>query len=64
MTLKEKPSENIVGKEENAGNQHFLHFPQYFQSSLKQIFSSVTFTLSSANAFELDQSKICHLVKG
>ena len=23
--------ENIVGKGENAGNQHFLHFPQYFQ---------------------------------
>ena len=21
---------NIVGKEENAGNQHFLLFPQYF----------------------------------
>ena len=23
--------ENIAGKEENAGNQHFLHFPQCFQ---------------------------------
>ena len=23
--------ENIVGKGENAGNQHFLIFPQYFQ---------------------------------
>ena len=23
--------ENIVGKEENAENQHFLLFPQYFQ---------------------------------
>ena len=22
--------ENIVGKGENAGNQHFLHFPQWF----------------------------------
>ena len=22
--------ENIVGKRENAGYQHFLHFPQYF----------------------------------
>ena len=22
--------ENIVGKEENAGNQHFFLFPQYF----------------------------------
>ena len=24
----EKPYENIVGKGENAGNQHFLLFPQ------------------------------------
>ena len=23
--------ENIVGKGENAGNKHFLLFPQYFQ---------------------------------
>ena len=26
--------ENIVGKEENAGYQHFLFFPQCFQKSL------------------------------
>ena len=26
--------ENIVGKGENAGYQHFLLFPQYFQKSL------------------------------
>ena len=25
-----KPFENIVGKGENAGNQHFLFFPQCF----------------------------------
>ena len=25
--------ENIVGKEENAGNQHFLLFPQCFQKA-------------------------------
>ena len=30
MTLKKMPFENIVGKEENAGDQHFLVFPQYF----------------------------------
>ena len=24
-------AENVVGKGENAGNQHFLLFPQYFQ---------------------------------
>ena len=29
-TLKKKPFENDVGKGENAGNQHFLLFPQCF----------------------------------
>ena len=28
-----KSFENVVGKAENAGNQHFLLFPQYFQPS-------------------------------
>ena len=28
--------ENIVGKRENAGTKHFLHFPQYFQSCQTQ----------------------------
>ena len=32
MTLGKKPFENIVGKGENAGNQHFLLFPRYFLS--------------------------------
>ena len=27
-TIRERPFENIVGKAENAGNQHFLLFPQ------------------------------------
>ena len=30
MTLNQRPFENIVGKGENAGNQHFLLFPQCF----------------------------------
>ena len=30
MTQKKKPFENIVGKGENAGNQHFLLFPKCF----------------------------------
>ena len=29
-TLYKKPFENIVGKGENAGNQHFLFFPTMF----------------------------------
>ena len=28
--MEKEPFENIVGKGENAGNQHFLHFPQSF----------------------------------
>ena len=54
-----RPFENIVGKGENAGNRHFLLFPQCFQHYHRQkvIFLS-TFMLSSANAFNLDQPKI------
>ena len=37
LTLKKKAFENIVGKEENAGNQHFLPFPQCFLPVLKRI---------------------------
>ena len=35
-TLKEKAFENIVGKGENVGNQHFLLFPQCFLHSKKK----------------------------
>ena len=38
MMLKKKPFENIVGKRENAGNHHFLLFPQCFLPFLKQVF--------------------------
>ena len=37
-TLKMKPFENIVGKVENAGNQHFLIFPECFLPNPKRIF--------------------------
>ena len=33
----EKPFQNIVGKGENAGNQHFSFFPQCFLSYERQI---------------------------
>ena len=57
-TLKKEPFENIVGKEENAGNQNSL-FPPRFLSYPEQIlpFGSPSF-LSSANAFNLDWFKI------
>ena len=37
MCLTLKPFENIVGKGENAGNHHFLLFPQCFLPFSKQI---------------------------
>ena len=37
MTLEKEPFENIVDKEENAGNQHFPHFPQCFLPFPEQI---------------------------
>ena len=54
-----KPFENIVGKGENGGNQHFLLFQQCFQliQQHPSSFASHLF-LSSANAFNLDWSLI------
>ena len=51
--------ENIVGKGENAGNQHFLYFPQYYILPFpKQIsFFSITFIFPSANANNLSFGK-------
>ena len=36
-TLEKKAFENIVGKGENAGNQHFLFFPAMFSFIRKRI---------------------------
>ena len=36
-TLKKEAFENIAGKEENAGDQHFLLFPQCLQLFQRQI---------------------------
>ena len=57
---KRRAFENIVGKGENAGYQHFLFFPQcLFSVCPKSKFNfSFQFILSSANAFNLNQSKI------
>ena len=56
MNLRKGPFENIVGKGENAGNQHFLLFPQCFLPFLTQI-SVFHLHLSSAKAFNLNQCK-------
>ena len=47
-----------MGKGENAGNQHFLLFPQCFVPNHTEIIVSAMLKFSSANAFNLDQSKI------
>ena len=55
------PFENIVGKRENTGNQHFLLFPQCFLPYQRQNsqFRDLRYKilLSSANALNLDNSK-------
>ena len=59
MTLHRMLFENIMGKGENAGNQHFLLFPIMFPIlSRTKFFVKASFILSSANAFNLDQAKI------
>ena len=56
--LRKKPFENIVRKEENADTQHLL-FPQCFLPFPNQIsFVHFTVILSTANALNLDKSKI------
>ena len=56
--LEKEDFENIIGKGENAGNQHFLLFSTMFPTLLKKNFIfSVTFIFLSANAFDLDLSK-------
>ena len=62
MILIKKASKNIVRQGENAGNQHFLLFPQCLLPIPKRT-SVVKFILSYANALSLTSLKICRLVK-
>ena len=62
MNLGQKASENIMGKEENAGNQHFLHFPQFSTLSKENCTIRATLKLLSSTAFSTDKATIC-LVK-
>ena len=55
----EKTLENIVGKGENAGNQHFLPFPHSFSYYHRPILSFEIYKICLLQiAFNLDQSKI------
>ena len=56
--------ENIVGKVENAGNQLFLFSDNVFYPFKIKFQFWFRFILSSANAFNLDQSKILLFGKG
>ena len=50
-----------MGNEENAGNQHFLFFSQYFlpyERQMKFLMFGVLLNLSSANASKLDKAQI------
>ena len=53
MTLKKKPFENMVGKGENAHNQHYLLFPRCFLLIPHQTPNiSATFISSSSKYFQ------------
>ena len=59
MALEKKTSENIVGKGENAGNQHFLLYQQCFLPvpEIFQFFSHIYVVICKINALYLEQSK-------
>ena len=58
-TQRNNPFKNLLGKGENAGNQHFLLFPTIFSTPTETNFNfRVMFILLSANLFNLDKSKI------
>ena len=52
-----KPFEHIVGKGENADNQHFLLFQQCFLPYQRKNALLAALRLSSASTFNLDRSK-------
>ena len=58
-TMRKMSFENILGKGENAINQYFLLFSQCFKLYYEEKLTFyATFKLSSANAFNLVQTKI------
>ena len=61
----ERPFENIVGKGENAGNQHFLLYPQCFLLFPKQISTFKLFLFCFLQMLSVWISpKICRSVTG
>ena len=64
-TVKKKPFENIAGKGENAGNQHFLLFTQCFlHIPKKKKILLVSYIYIVCRCFQFWTClKFCHLVK-
>ena len=59
-TLKQRAFENIVGTVENAGNKHYLLFPQCFLPYQAQILSiGLPSNLLSGNAFDKSKIVLC-----
>ena len=64
MTLRKRPLKKIVGTGENAGNQHFLHFPQCFLTFPNQISISYLHQFCRLQMLSIWASlKFCCLVK-
>ena len=62
-TLEEKPFENIVEKEENAGNQHFLYFPQGFLKYQRKIEQFESLSNSCLQRLPIwARLKLCNLI--
>ena len=63
--MKKIAFENIVGKTENTGNQHFLLFSTMLSTEGQTYLMFIMiFNLSSANAFDSDNAKILLSGKG
>ena len=63
MTLRKKPFENIVGKGENAGNQHFSFFHKGFYpiEDRNHLFSNIKFVVCNCFEFGLDPKTCCFI---
>ena len=54
-TMKNKTFENIVGKGENAGNQHYLLFPQFLIPYKRQSKTFERHLLCRCKCFKIDK---------
>ena len=58
-TLGKRTYENVVGKEENAGNNHFLPFPQCFLPCQRHFFAILApISIVVCKCFEFGKSNV------